>query len=73
MTTPTLTVVLPAGLDQNASESYFETESTRRGVLLLNTALVLHNACEDAYGDWEDYSWWYGPADSENRELYGPI
>jgi len=40
---------LPAGLDPDAAENYFEDDATRRGVLLLNTVLVLKSVCEDAY------------------------
>jgi len=42
-----ISVTLPSGLSSDASESYFQTPGTQRGVLLLNTALVLKNACED--------------------------
>ncbi len=42
-------VTLPAALDPTATEPYFETDATKRAVLLLNTAIVLQNACRDAY------------------------
>ncbi|MFQ5590584.1 MAG: VWA domain-containing protein [Phycisphaerae bacterium] len=48
-TPPIVRAVLPAGLDPDAAESYFETEGSQRAVLLLNTALVLRNACNDVY------------------------
>lgn len=43
-----LGLLLPAGLDPAAESSYFQTEGSRRAVLLLNTALVLRKACNDA-------------------------
>lgn len=46
---PPLSARLPAGLDAGAGETYFETDGIKRGVLLLNTALVLQRASEDAY------------------------
>ncbi|MHC4697558.1 MAG: vWA domain-containing protein [Planctomycetota bacterium] len=61
-THPTIRATLPAELDPDAAESYFETEGSQRAVLLLNTALVLRNACADVfptddyypyYEDWE--------------------
>jgi len=48
-TQPTKTVVLPSGLDPDGEPGYFESPATKRGVLLLNTALTLRSACEDAY------------------------
>ena len=48
-TTTTTTAVLPAGLDPTFVENYFETDGTKRAVLLLNTALTLRNACSDVY------------------------
>lgn len=52
-----VTVTLPAGLDPLAAESYFETPGTRRAVLLLNTALVLKNACADTYARYYFYDY----------------
>ncbi|MFQ5462873.1 MAG: VWA domain-containing protein [Phycisphaerae bacterium] len=46
---PQLDAVLPAGLDPSTHPRYFETPSVQRGVLLLNTALVLHDASADAF------------------------
>lgn len=62
-TPPSVTAVLPGGFDPGATVNYFEDDSTKRAVLLLNTALVLHNACDDAYGDWGSYA--YQPVDYE--------
>jgi hypothetical protein len=56
-TPPTVRATLPAGLDEDAAQSYFETAGSQRAVLLLNTALVLRNACEDMYS-----SEWYWPS-----------
>lgn len=55
---PPVTAVLPAGLDPNADERYFGGPGTRRAVLLLNTALVLQAAAEDAYSP---YGFYGGP------------
>jgi len=61
-----LDITLPAGLDPDAAERYFQTDGTRRGVLLLNTSLVLKNACEDAYGGYDDYTYYYRwPSDED--------
>ncbi len=54
--TTTFDVVLPAGLDADAAVPWFETPGVQRGVLLLNTALVLKNACFDGYGGWRYFS-----------------
>lgn len=43
-----LTLRMPAGLDPSGEPSYFETDGSKRAVVLLNTALVLQAACEDA-------------------------
>lgn len=43
--------VLPAGLDRNANRSYFQSDAAKRTALLLNTALVMKRACEDATYD----------------------
>jgi len=48
-TNPTVEARLPAGLDPDAAESYFESDASRRAVLLLNTALVLRSASEDTF------------------------
>jgi len=59
-THPAVTAVLSGGFDPDTTINYFENDSAKRAVLLLNTALVLHNACDDAYGYygyyWYDYS-----------------
>jgi Ca-activated chloride channel family protein len=56
-----LSVALPGGLDPEAATAYFESDGAKRAVLLLNTALVLRNACEDMTSDgayyWYYYSW----------------
>jgi len=57
-------VVLPPDLDPDAAQPWFETPGVQRGVLLLNTALVLKNACEDSYGS-RDYWGDYVPRDRE--------
>jgi len=41
---------LPAGMKRNASPPFFENDLVHRGILLVNTALALKHACEDAYG-----------------------
>lgn len=60
---PLVAATMPAGLDPSAGERYFETDASRRAVLLLNTALVLKNACADVYGNGQ-YRYW----NSEGRE-----
>ena len=50
-----LALLMPAGLDPAAESSYFETEGSRRAVLLLNTVLVLRQAADDAHPG--PYSW----------------
>jgi Ca-activated chloride channel family protein len=51
---PGATARLPGGLTQ--ADPYFDSDASRRGVLLLNTALVLRNACADlmesCFNDW---------------------
>ncbi len=44
--------MLPSDLDPDGVEGYYENDATRRGVLLLNTALVLKAACDDMVTDW---------------------
>ncbi|MGB2986833.1 MAG: VWA domain-containing protein [Phycisphaerae bacterium] len=51
-THPAVTAVLPGGFDPEGTINYFENDGTKRAVLLLNTALVLHNACDDVYPGW---------------------
>ncbi|UCE58522.1 MAG: VWA domain-containing protein [Phycisphaerales bacterium] len=63
---PMITVALPAGLDPDAEEVYFESDSTKRGALLLDTALVLRSTCEDAY---YPYSYWYYPPSAPRRAI----
>ncbi len=52
--TESATAVLPAGQDPQAQKRYFQTDSTQRAVLLLNTALALKNASRDAYMGYTD-------------------
>jgi Ca-activated chloride channel family protein len=61
VTQESVSVTLPAGLDGSAEEAYFENDGIRRGVLLLNTALVLRHACEDAYLQYYHYYGGVGP------------
>ncbi len=56
-----VTAWLPGGFDPDATRNYFETDGTKRGVLLLNTALVLRNACDDATVRWGEVYWDYDP------------
>lgn len=49
---PQITATLPAGLNASGDPPYFETVGTQRGVLLLNTSLVLKRACEDVFPTW---------------------
>lgn len=58
-----LSLLMPAGLDPAAESPYFETAGSRRAVLLLNTALVLRNASDDAYS-WQ-YSYWRSSTDED--------
>lgn len=62
----TFHIILPAGLDPDAAEPYFQNMGTKRAVLLLNTALVLQNASRDAYtgylhGDSDGFSDYHSP------------
>lgn len=57
--------VLPAGLDPRATEPYFENDSVKRAVLLLNTANVLIESLEDAYPAFG----FFGSADDEQRAI----
>jgi len=56
---PPLEATLPAGLDPTAAESHFESDASRRAVLLLNTALVLKSACQDVFGSDGYFDWDY--------------
>jgi hypothetical protein len=49
---------LPGGFDPEATINYFENDGTKRAVILLNTALVLQNACEDAHDCYDRYYWY---------------
>ncbi len=40
---------VPAGLTADADPGWFQTQSVRRGVLLLNTALLMKAVCADVY------------------------
>jgi hypothetical protein len=64
VTLPTVTTTLPAGLEPDAGDSYFASAAAKRGVLLLNTALVLISSCEDAYY----YDYWYSYSGGADRE-----
>jgi Ca-activated chloride channel family protein len=68
----TFQVMLPAGLDEDAATPYFETPGVQRGVLLLNTALTLKSACDDAYNGWGRGSYYqdryYAPDYQRARE-----
>jgi Ca-activated chloride channel family protein len=59
---------LPADLDPEAVTSYFESDAARRAVLLLNTALVLRNACQDMAGD-PSYYWRYYTSEDRQRAI----
>jgi len=61
-----ITASLPADLDSAAEPPYFETPGTQRGVLLLNTALVLKSACEDAFSS---YSYHYYNPPNRDRAI----
>lgn len=50
-----LAPVLPP--EGDSEDFYFESAAVRRGVLLMNTAKVLHDACADIYVD--EYYWYY--------------
>ncbi|NOS99139.1 MAG: VWA domain-containing protein [Phycisphaerales bacterium] len=63
----TLDVNLPAGQDPGATESYFESDGTRRAVLLADTARVLRNACADIYPSY-DYYYGYYPSRSDGND-----
>jgi Ca-activated chloride channel family protein len=39
--------------------AYFESDAVRRGVLLMNTVKVLHDACDDVYVYDDEYYYWY--------------
>lgn len=63
-------VTLPGGLSPDAAEPWFASDAVKRGVLLLNTALTIDNACEDLrgrrYNDyWGDY---YGSPDDADYQ-----
>ena len=64
-THPAVTAVLPGGFDPDATTDYFENDSAKRAALLLNTALVLRNACDDAYGYYGYYRYDYSSANRE--------
>ncbi len=49
ITEPTIIAALPPNLDPSGEVSFFQSQATKRGVLLLNTALTLRNACDDVY------------------------
>ena len=66
MTQPTIATALPAELDPDAMTSYFENDATKRGVLLLNTALTLRSVCEDVY--WGGYYYYYD-SEAQSRAI----
>lgn len=57
ITAPDVVPALPGSL--NATEAYYSTSAAKRGILLLNTALTLRNACADlddaCVYDWYGY------------------
>ncbi len=57
MTQSTIIAALPPSLDATAARTYFQNNATKRGVLLLNTALTLRAACEDVYSNGYYYSY----------------
>ncbi|GEM_PF-1433417 len=59
-TAPTVRATLPERLDPQADAAYYQDDSTKRAVLLLDTALALHNAAEDAYQQCTYYSDYFG-------------
>ena len=64
---PPLSAILPAGLDAAADQVYFETDGIKRGVLLLNTALVLKAASEDAFSIYGYFDGGQDPARAVER------
>lgn len=67
--TSDISASLPAGLDPRAATSWFETDGTKRAVLLANTALALRRSAEDMYSFFNGYYYYdfYGP-DSSRRQ-----
>ena len=63
ITQPSVQAVMPSGFDAESTVNYFENDGVKRAVLLLNTALALRGACEDADAYYEDEYWDYHPAD----------
>jgi len=61
-----LAPVLPAEGESQNDTAFFEADAVRRGVLLMNTAKVLHDACADVYV--EEYYWYYD-VDAMNRAV----
>jgi len=66
VTLPTIRAALPAGLSSRAEPEFFHDAASRRGVLLLNTALVLKHTCEDYYGQ---YGYAYYDPTALNRAI----
>jgi Ca-activated chloride channel family protein len=56
-THPAVTGILPVGVGADVTDSYFESNGAQRAVLLLNTVLVLRNACGDVQYGWLDHDY----------------
>jgi Ca-activated chloride channel homolog len=59
-------VVLPAGVDPSGDHPYYENDATRRGVLLLNTALTLKAVLEDVFSP---FGYRYRGSDDQERAV----
>ncbi len=67
-TYPAITATMPAGWDSTGGGSYFSSYATRRAVLLLNTALVMQNACRESYLRYDGYYYYYGGEYTYDRD-----
>ena len=65
---PAVSAVLPRGFTGENTVNYFEHDGVKRAVLLLNTALALRGACEDAASSYGDEYWDYHPANYVRAE-----
>lgn len=60
---------LPASLARSGSPPFFTNAAVHRSVLLINTALTLRHACEDAYGmTASNQSFLFGRLDPQGRQ-----
>lgn len=59
-TAPTVRASLPERLDPQAGAAYYQDDSTKRAALLLDTALALHHAADDAFPQCSYYNDYYG-------------